>query len=327
MSHRIGYIDTAKGICIMLVVAYHCNLHPSMRIDNMLSCIRMPLYFFLSGLFFKQYEGYLPFIKRKVNKLLIPFFFFYLVTSVLLPNVLHTFFSYPIYTVTGWASLYAFIYPEVFPNIPIWFLWSLFCANTLFYALVLLGQKTSMSITYILAVIIGIAGFLLKCFSIDGIAFMNNTFFYFPFFISGYIFNKFKQSHSIHFSKPTLLTISLLVLIAFYFISNITTNDLWINMMAFYIACLLGISLITMLSSVVGTIPFITYFGKYSIMLLLTHCLVLQIFLKIFVLTGYSETITNLLTFIFTMMSYLLFIPLMKKYLPYVTAQKNVIYV
>ena len=325
MSHRIGYIDTAKGICIMLVVAFHCNLHFSVTFDNMLGCIRMPLYYFLSGLFFKQYEGYLPFIKRKVNKLLIPFFFFYLLTSVLLPNIFHTFFSYQINTVTGWASLYAFIYPEVFPNIPIWFLWSLFCANTLFYALVLLGQKTSMSITYILAVIIGITGFLLKWFSIDGIAFMNNTFYYFPFFISGYIFNKFKQSHSIHFSKSTLLTISLLILIGFYLICSIETSDVWLSVIALYIACLSGISLIMILSSVVGTIPFVTYFGRYSIMILLTHCLVLQIFLKIFILTGYSETIVNLLTFISTMMSYLMFIPLMKKYLPYVTAQKELL--
>ena len=77
--------------------------------------------------------------------------------------------------------------------------------------------------------------------------------------------------------------------------------------------------------SCVGTIPFVTYFGRYSIMILLTHCLVLQIFLKIFILTGYSETIVNLLTFISTMMSYLMFIPLMKKYLPYVTAQKELL--
>ena len=327
MNNRIEYIDTAKGICIMLVVAFHCNLHPTTEIDSMLSCIRMPLYFFLSGLFFKQYDGYLPFIKRKVNKLLIPFFFFYLVTSVLLPNIFHTFFSYQINTVIGWSALYAFIYPEVFPNIPIWFLWSLFCANILFYALVLLGRNTNISITYISAVIIGIVGFLLSYFSINWIAFIDNTFYFFPFFCAGYVFNQYKKSNSIHFNNAALLTTSFFVLIIFYYISNIESKDLWISMLSFYIACLLGISFIMMISSIVGKIPFITYFGRYSIMILLTHCLVLQVIQKVLYLIDFSETITNMMTFILTMMSYLVLIPLMKRYLPYVTAQKNVIYV
>lgn len=291
----------------------------------MLGCIRMPLYFFLSGLFFKQYEGYLPFIKRKINKLLIPFFFFYLMTSVLLPNIFHSFFSYQINTVVGWPALYAFIYPEVFPNIPIWFLWSLFCANILFYALVLLGRKTNLSITYILACLIGITGFLLTQLSINWPAFIDNTFYYFPFFCAGYAFNQYKKTNSIHFNRPILLITSLLVLITFYFIANIDSSDLCISMLSFYIACLLGISFIMMISSVVGKIPFITYFGRYSIMLLLTHCIVLQIILKIILLMGFSETIANMITFILTMMSYLLLIPLMKRYLPHVTAQKNVI--
>ena len=309
----------------MLVVAYHCNLHTSIEIDTMLSHIRMPLYYFLSGLFFKLYDGYLPFIKRKVNKLLIPFFFFYITTSVLLPNMFHTLFSYQINTVTGWPSLYAFVYPEIFPNIPIWFLWSLFCANILFYALILIGRKLHISITCLLAVIIGITGFLLKWFSKDWIAFIDNTFYYFPFFFTGYVFNQYKKFHSIKFNKPALLTISFFVLIVFYFICGIKNNNVWINMIVFFIACLLGISFIMILSSVVGKIPFITYFGKYSIMILLTHCLVLQIFLKILILMDFSELITNFVTFILTMMSYLLLIPLMKQYLPYVTAQKNVI--
>ena len=134
-AQRIEYIDTAKGICIALVVAFHCNLHYDESTDQMLSCIRLPLYYFLSGLFFKQYDNYSFFLIKKINKLLIPFLFFYLVTSILLPNLAHYFLYYQINTVVGWRSLYAFITPEKFPNIPIWFLWSLFLSNIFFYVI------------------------------------------------------------------------------------------------------------------------------------------------------------------------------------------------
>ena len=72
-SGRIQFVDTAKGICILLVVMYHAGL-----VDNdtpCLSMLRMPFYFTLSGLFFKDYGGFRTILK-KVNKLLVPFVFF-----------------------------------------------------------------------------------------------------------------------------------------------------------------------------------------------------------------------------------------------------------
>lgn len=52
---RIDFIDLAKGICIILVVIGHCGVSkyiPGYEI------VRMPLYFVLSGLFFKNYGFY-----------------------------------------------------------------------------------------------------------------------------------------------------------------------------------------------------------------------------------------------------------------------------
>ena len=75
---RIDFIDLAKGFCIIMVVYYHVytKVYPPSPIDGAISIFRMPLYFFLSGLFFKTYEGFCGFLKRKINKLLIPFLFF-----------------------------------------------------------------------------------------------------------------------------------------------------------------------------------------------------------------------------------------------------------
>lgn len=68
MTKRIEYIDLAKGICIMLVVLLHVFGDMSGTVIKIMNLFRMPLYFVLSGLFFKQYEGFYSFLKKKTNK-------------------------------------------------------------------------------------------------------------------------------------------------------------------------------------------------------------------------------------------------------------------
>lgn len=67
VKNRIVWIDLAKGFCIMLVVFHHVAsvLGVSYPFDVQARGFRMPLYFILSGLFFKQYEGFLGFLKEK----------------------------------------------------------------------------------------------------------------------------------------------------------------------------------------------------------------------------------------------------------------------
>ncbi len=55
---RIEFIDLAKGVCILLVVIVHVIPELDTPLE-FLACLRMPLYFCLSGLFFKDY-----FLKR-----------------------------------------------------------------------------------------------------------------------------------------------------------------------------------------------------------------------------------------------------------------------
>ena len=73
-SRRIDFVDLTKGVCIILVVIAHVGgAFEQLDTNSMLSCFRMPLYFFISGVFFKSYEGLFGFILRKINKLIIPF--------------------------------------------------------------------------------------------------------------------------------------------------------------------------------------------------------------------------------------------------------------
>jgi fucose 4-O-acetylase-like acetyltransferase len=61
---RIEWIDLAKGICIFLVVANHIFYYNCVFLEQ----LRMPLYFVLSGLFFKNYGGFCEFVLKKQIK-------------------------------------------------------------------------------------------------------------------------------------------------------------------------------------------------------------------------------------------------------------------
>ena len=117
---RIEFIDLAKGVCILLVIMMHTDVNVDFP---GLQGMRMPLYFILSGLFFKDYGGFLNLLVKKANKILIPFLFFYLA-------------SYSIFYLIGWLSpdiikskatgiSDLFTQRQLF-NGPIWFLLALF---------------------------------------------------------------------------------------------------------------------------------------------------------------------------------------------------------
>ena len=127
-----------------MVVLYHIciHLHDRPYAIRLLPVFLMPLFFFLSGLFFKEYESFGGFLLRKVNKVLIPFAFFYIVTSFALPNILNFFgFAVSHTQSLGISGLWAFITEEQFANNPIWFLWALFLMNIYFYVILVLTKR------------------------------------------------------------------------------------------------------------------------------------------------------------------------------------------
>lgn len=178
MNERIEYIDLAKGICILLVMSNHIDngimLHLSSKTEAFLYSFRMPLYFLLSGIFISFRKGYKDFFQKKINKLIIPFIFFCLITNL---------YCYILSLVAQSESLeifridYSYVSPLYFAitenevtfplhNNAIWFLIALF--NTyLCYALIHhLVSKNRNGQYIILAVsfILGFTGFYLgKC--------------------------------------------------------------------------------------------------------------------------------------------------------------------
>lgn len=137
-NKRIDFVDLTKGVCIILVVMAHIGgAFEKLDYHSMIASFRMPLYFFISGIFFKSYEGLFGFFIRKINKLIIPFLFFYLsafflkyIVWKIAPGV----FQLPV----SWTELLVVFHDHALIkfNPPIWFLLALFNCNILFLSLI-----------------------------------------------------------------------------------------------------------------------------------------------------------------------------------------------
>ena len=296
----------------------------------------MPLYFFLSGLFFKEYEGFWGFFLRKVNKLLIPFAFFYLVTSFALPNILNLCG----YTINhkqslGISGLWAFITKENFGNNPLWFLWALFLVNIYFYAILvpvkrLIGNSTYVAlIVTIISFAIGFlsSGYLSNNYNLPGFA--DSAMSALPFFSMGYLFNN-HTNILIPNRWDKFLPITIVVCFAVTFLVDgklcgYMLNHFPIHPILLYVYGMAGTIGITFLSKLLRNLPFVTNWGRYSLMILCTHGLLLEVFMPLSRLVALPKSLMMVVVLAIVMFSYELLIPLMKKYLPYVTGQKDVI--
>lgn len=141
---RIEYIDLMKGICIILVVMNNsgvlAELPDNMRFFDTLAMGRMPLYFLLSGLFFKRYGSFMPFLRRKFKLLVVPILVFGALGGLLIQTVPWTQWSLDDITrPSQWVA-----YLTSYTNIPLWFLRALFMGSLMMYGLHMLAERGRM---------------------------------------------------------------------------------------------------------------------------------------------------------------------------------------
>ena len=74
-TERIAYVDIAKGIGIILVVMGHNDFALiSPFAHKLIYSFHMPMFFFMSGMFFKPDIPFLSFLRNRFNRVLKPFF-------------------------------------------------------------------------------------------------------------------------------------------------------------------------------------------------------------------------------------------------------------
>lgn len=331
---RIDYVDLAKGFCIILVVLHHVGAAngSSLEINTYDRVFRMPLYFFLSGLFFKEYEGLLGFSKRKINKLLIPFLFWFALYNVILPVVGLCFGVKLIDAeIISLNNLLGFLYPESISNMALWFLWCLFILNMFYYVIIILSKKCgkyNLSFIILSSSALGVVGYAMGRANINLYGYVDSALTALPFFCLGYIFNRY-TSILIANKYDRFNTLFVIILVTIVYFTkcrlNYRTNTYNASILTVYIGGLAGTLCVMLFSKMIKELPLISYWGRYSIMILVTHLPLVKVFLFAINKLHLSQTATTIITTSIMMLSYTCIIPLMKKLLPYVTAQKGVI--
>jgi len=328
-KNRIEYIDLAKGSCIILVVAYHIQKAYSIftPIDEYIGVFRMPLYFFLSGLFFKSYGGFLQFLKKKVNRLLIPFLFFYFL-SVAIQFAVSIKNGQPL----DWSLCYLFIVDKYFFNVPIWFLWCLFVLNMIFYGVFQISSKFKdkqhIAIS-ILSVLIGVFGYEMAVNRINLPAFIDTACTALPFFTVGYLLRvKSKFLYPNRTDKYLILIVAALIALTVLLttgIVNYRANRYEMPFWGIYGGGLCGLLSIILISKMLKRVPFVSYLGRYSIIILTTHALIMDYLIMAVNSIVHNNILAFLTSLVLLLSSYAVIIPFMKKYMGYVTAQKDLI--
>lgn len=333
MKQRIEFIDLAKGICILLVVQIHVYGDTSYDIFKDMTVFRMPLYYYLSGIFFKTYDSITFFMKKKTNRLLFPFLFFFLCSTI----PFHYYFNFHLqHRSIDFLELFFSDYGRLYHryNGAIWFLVSLFITNMYFYIIHSIF-KTHITPILVASFFCGIIGYFIDSMDLYMPLWLDTSMTALPFFAMGYATRQktfFLANHfcRIHYLYILLSLVSLIIVIVVNRVTKTQAieydlNVYNMNIICLYVGGISGTLLVLLLSKKLNHVFLVSYIGRYSIVILCTHLLFIFIIRNIlhhFAIpqdNGYVNT-SLFLVVIFAS------IPTIKygiQYLPYLFSQKD----
>lgn len=280
----------------------------------------MPLYFVLSGFFFKAY-GFRIFLIKKINNIFVPFLFWVIVSDIMygwhIQEVYFTIVQFIKQPSSKW----------LYSNIPLWFLICLFTTNAVFYLIysVFKDNKTRCFASLFLAFV----GYLLFRYNINLPLWMNSALIAFPFFFMGYCCRSLQCLQSDYPTRKSLFLGIGFIFIAYniYYafnhpcIDDMRSAQFHGNPILGYLNSFTFVMGVLLLCKVVKWLPIISYFGRYSIIVLCIHMPILMYLPGIIERRlGYTITTGEFTPIVFLICW--LSIPLCKKCLPYFVAQK-----
>ena len=285
----------AKGVGILLVVLGHLIGYfgaPLTRLYPVIYLFHVPLFFFLSGLFFHQDEAWIPFLKKKFLRLYLPYLlastFFFLVEWMCVR------FKGDLYEGTlGPSSLWKAILGiqpmSSMLTMPTWFILVLFRVFIL-YKLMLISFGRKRWLTFLVCMVLAIVGIWLKL----DCAMIGQTLVSLPFFCLGHwvgpeFFNK-KHLWGLWQSVAFFaLSATVLVILAKYQNTNIALG-VYGHTALLFTAALIGIMMVfwscSFLSRMTWLEKMLTYIGRHTLAILIWHVFVLLIVFKSIELAG-----------------------------------------
>ncbi|WP_340820846.1 acyltransferase family protein [Methanolobus sp. WCC4] len=297
MKH-VDWIDTAKGIGILLVVVGHAPINT--KITRIIFAFHMPFFFFISGYLFnyQKYKGHIKqFTFNKTKRLIIPYFFtnlFILSTLVLISCIRTTSINFELFSIENFIGIIYGNGAPLFPAttytnwicVPSWFLVCLFCSNILLYFILTVYENKSTFLSYSLILFFILTGwkiseYIFLPWGID-IAFVSMIF-----VCSGYFVrtNNIIDIREDNFNAYIFAFICILFIIIVSGSGRVDMNlRKYPNFFLFIMGGLLGTYITVELAKMINknkTIisNFFNYLGKYSIIILLYHLFATKTFL------------------------------------------------
>lgn len=330
---RIQFLDLAKGLCILQIVILHClqPLEKEMPVLEFVGYVPMPLFYFLSGLFFKDKERINLFLYKRINKILIPFIAWYLISYLIL--YLRN-FIFPTAS-SNENEITDLFFGRQFFNNPLWFLLSLFWCNIIFRLIQEWCKNKAVQLSVIIA--LTILGIFMSFKQYDNLFYFGTSLSCMPFFYLGYLIGSKLLISNLDSRKYDFI----IMCGGFIFITIMAIIPVQIPLLhhhintfsegfplIYYLFTAVFIVSVIFLCKFIQKIPLINYLGRYSIIVLITHVLIIYIangILSRLPFKDIYEEYIPILDIVIVCFSMLLVVPICKRFLPYICAQKEVI--
>ena len=328
---RIHYIDFMKGLCILFIVVSHTDDRLFTLVGNnmdfTLQSFRIPMYYFISGIFFKTYNGFSDFSRKKVNNIMVPLVFFYLAAFAFhwlgqyLPPAQH------FYGPFEWSSIFDPFVKRAWPNnVPLWFLLSLFEVNIIYYLLQKYAPNRHW--VWIGSFLLSLIGYYVATHHLRVLQLVDTALIGLPYFILGSEVNRNNLLQPSRYDKWGWIGLLAFILILRPFAQEINILHQHLpNYLYLYLVPATAISLLLLTCKRLPYIPVINYIGRYSLVVLCTHYPLVRPFHRFMIAACRPYPIGDLTVSLMAVLSLLCFelllIALLTRLLPYFTAQKE----
>lgn len=271
MEKRINYIDCIKGFTVLWIVWIHTEQPTFVSAP-----VRVTLFYFLSGIFFKDYLLHV-FLNKKVQGLIVPFVFAYLI-SYFYRIGLH-YWDYKEITSFNYLCIFDVFRWEIrsdylFVNIPLYFLLALFNMQLLLLFIIKISKKNKdpQKIFILLSLLVLCLGIVLELFPIPLPFMLNKTFTFFIYYFGGFLLGKKLIQFITEQKKEVFL--ALISLLIFGIISLSPLKEIVSDTVYMFLATLFFIPIIFIVFQHLSRLKifrFFPFFGKNSLTVLAFH--------------------------------------------------------
>lgn len=285
MTRKVS-IDVAKGLGISLVVLGHLIDYFGADLPGVYPYVylfHVPLFFFLSGLFFKEDESFADCLKKKFFRLFVPYLlaniFFFAVEMlriIVLKDVSDgslTWMDLP-YAIFGLWPV-----PSMLSR-PTWFILVLFRVFILYKLIQLIFKDNK----YLMLATCTVAGVLSAIFPIEKFM-IGQTLVAMPFFSLGQVLGPGFVDNRKMFSASACTVSAVVAAVALYIVSRCQMTNMAVNVydnvFLFFFGAILGIMLILWVSKLLekwnASAVAISFVGKYTLPILIWHIFIVKV--------------------------------------------------